>query len=130
MLQRRLLLGFHFSKQLFVGCVKHETGDVLLPEHEARKSPDLVTLESFNNVVRLKRGMSLFRSYERNGVGLAVPPPSPPEEEAEGERGGGGGGEVREPDYEALGAGVLPPIVQLNLNEPARQEPDSDYDFS
>ena len=59
MLQRRLLLGFHFSKQLFVGCVKHETGDVLLPEHEARKSPDLVTLESFNNVVRLKRGVTV-----------------------------------------------------------------------
>ena len=109
-----------------MGCVKHETGDVLLPEHAPRKRPDLETLESFNNVVRLKRGMSLFRSYERNGVGLAVPPPSPPEEEAEGEGGGGG----RELDYAALEAGVLPPIVQLNLNEPARLDPDSDYDFS
>ena len=58
-------------------------------------------------------------------MGLAVPSPSPPEKEAKGEVGGG-----REPDYKALEAGVLPPIVQLNLNELARLDPDSDYDFS
>ena len=118
MMQRRLLLGFHFSKSLFVGCINHETGDILLPEHEPRKTPDLATLESFNDVVRLKRGMSLFRSYERNGVGEAAPLIPPAEE----------GG--REPDYAALEAGALPPIVRLNLNEPARLDPDSNYDFT
>ena len=59
-------------------------------------------------------------------MGLDVFPPSPPEEEAEGEGGEG----WREPEYEVLEAGVLLPIVQLNLNEPARLDPDSDYDFS
>ena len=64
MLQRRLLLGHNFSKEPLVGCVKHETNDILLPEVSNPKSPDLKALEMFRNVVRVKRGMSIFRHYE------------------------------------------------------------------
>ena len=64
MLQRRLLLGHNFSKEPLVGCVKHETNDILLPELSSPKSPDLESMEMFRNFVRVKRGMSIFRHYE------------------------------------------------------------------
>ena len=73
MLQRRLLLGHNFSKEPLVGCVKHETNDILLPEVSNPKSPDLETLEMIRNVVRVKRGMSIFcnneeRETQANGL--------------------------------------------------------------
>ena len=64
MLQRRLLLGHTFSKEPLVGFVKYETNDKVLPEVSNPKSPDLEALEMFRNVVRVKRGMSIFRHYE------------------------------------------------------------------
>ena len=64
MLQRRLLLGHNFSKEPLVGCVKHKTNDILLPEVSIPKSPDLEALEMFRNVVRVKRGMSISRHYK------------------------------------------------------------------
>ena len=65
MLQRRLLLGHNFSKEPLVGCVKHETNDILLPKVSNPKSPDLESLEMFRNVVRVKREMAIFRHYEQ-----------------------------------------------------------------
>ena len=64
MLQRRLLLGHNFSQEPLVGCVKHETNEIILPENNNPKSPDLKALEMFRNVVRVKRGMSIFRHYK------------------------------------------------------------------
>ena len=47
-----------------MGCVKSKTNDILLPEVSSPKSPDFEALEMFRNVVRVKRGMSIFRHYE------------------------------------------------------------------
>ena len=63
-LQRRLLWGHNFSKEPLVGCVKHETNDIILPDVSIPKSPDLEAMEMFRNVVCVKRGMSIFRNYE------------------------------------------------------------------
>ena len=64
MLKRRLLLRHKFSKEPLVGCVKQKTNDLLLPDVSNPKSPDLEAMEMFCNVVRFKRGMSIFRQYE------------------------------------------------------------------
>ena len=64
MLQRRLLSGHNFSKEPVIGYVKTETNKILLPEVSSLKSSDLEALEMFCNVVRVKRGMSIFRHYK------------------------------------------------------------------
>ena len=60
--------------------MKHETNDILLPEVSNPKSPDLEALETFRNVVRDKRSMSIFRHYDvregqANGPEEHVVPP-------------------------------------------------------
>ena len=64
MLQLWLIFGHNFSTKPLVGCGKHETNDILLSDVKNPKSPDLEALEMFCNVVRVKRGMSIFRHYE------------------------------------------------------------------
>ena len=130
MLQRRLLLGHNFSKEPLVGCVKQETNDLLLPDISNPKSPDLESMEMFRNVVRVKRGMSIFRNYEvrerhPNGAEEHV---NANDTDSELEH------ELAPLIFEAqLNAPLIvpPPPEQLNnADENASLDPDTDFSFS
>jgi hypothetical protein len=116
MLQRRILLGIKCTKELLVGCVNHQTGDILIPNEEKPKCLDEQAIESINNLIRLKRGMSMFKLYEGNEV---------ENDSDETERAGAGTAQLNQPPIVA----EAPPQFMI-IDETARLEPDFDYDFS
>lgn len=116
MLQRRILLGIKCTKELLVGCVNHQTGDILIPNEEKPKCLDEQAIESINNLIRLKRGMSMFKLYEGNEV---------ENDSDETEEAGAGTPQLNQPPIVA----EAPPQFMI-IDETARLEPDFDYDFS
>ena len=116
MLQRRILMGTKCTKEIYIGCANHETGDVIIPDEDNPKSLDFQAIESINNLIRLKRGMSMFKLYEGHA------------EEDDSDS----AGEVAEQGNELLNPVLAAevPARFVILDETARLEPDSDYDFS
>jgi hypothetical protein len=118
MLQRRVLMGIKCTKELLVGYGNHETGDILLPNDDKPTSLDLQAIQSINNLIRLKRGMSMFKLYGG---------PAEQDDPEVAEEGGNGAIELQPP---ALPAEVIPDVNLFALDENARLDPDFNYDFS
>ena len=109
-------MGIKCSKELLIGCVNHETGDILIPNEDKPKSLDLEAIESINNLIRLKRGISMFKLYDGHAEG---------NESDSAEEGEEGAHELNQP---AIVAEI--PAQFIVLDENARLDPDFDYDFS
>jgi Zinc finger, C3HC4 type (RING finger) len=116
MLQRRIIMGNKCTKELLIGHVNHESGDILLPNEDKPKSLDLEAIDSINNLIRLKRGMEMFKLYEGHA------------EENDSDSAGTSGESSAELHLPAIAAEARAQLIILDEN--ARLEPDFDYDFS
>lgn len=52
------------TKELHIGCANNDTGDVVIQPEDEPKSLDFQAIKSFNNLICLKRGMSMLKLYE------------------------------------------------------------------
>jgi hypothetical protein len=111
-------MGMKCTKDLNVGYGNHETGDILLVNDDNPTNFDLVAIEFINNLIRLKRGMSMFKLY--GGHAEQKDPQS-------AEEGVDGAIELLHP---ALPAENIQDANLIALDENARFDHDFNYDFS